>query len=107
MMTKVVDINEFVSYLKANDLVIVSASEFQANKQVELNVLRARLLKKKAVSVNEVVQGKLLPYSTKQGVRHWMERERLVKNEDWYQESQGKKRVMILTDVIKKYHEIL
>lgn len=101
---KVVEVSEFMNFLKANDLVIVSASEFQANRQIELNALRARLLKKRALSINDIVQAKLLPYSTKQGVRHWMDKN-LKQNEHWYQEAKGQKRIMILTEVIKKYIE--
>lgn len=103
---KVIEISEFMRFLQKNDLVIVSASEFQANKEIELNALRARLLKKKAVSVSDVVKAKLLPYSTTQGVRHWMSR-KLEKNVHWYQENTGKKRIMLLTEVVKKYAEIL
>lgn len=99
---KVVEVSEFMNFLKQNDLVIVSASEFQANKQIELNALRARLLKKRAVSINEIVQAKLLPYSTKQGVRHWMDKN-LKQNEHWYQETKGKNRIMILTEKLKEY----
>lgn len=101
---KVVAISEFMNFLKQNDLVIVSASEFQANKQVELSVLRSRLLKKKAVTVSQIVQAQLLPYSTKQGVRHWMEKN-LKEGVHWYQEVKGQKRIMILIEALKNYIE--
>lgn len=99
---KVIEINEFMRFLQKNDLVIVSAAEFQANKQIELNALRAKLLKKKAICISDIVKAELLPYSTTQGVRHWLDRQ-LTKNVHYYQESSGKRRIMVLTEVLKKY----
>lgn len=98
---KVVEINEFMKYLKANDLVIVSASEFQANKQIELNILRDQLLKKPSVCLHDIVRAKLLPYTTKQGIKHAIDRGDFKPGE-WYQETKGKKRIMIMVEAIKK-----
>lgn len=99
---KVVPIPEFVNYLKSNGLVIVRAEEFQANKQIELEALRARLLKKKAISVSDVVRSQLLRYKTEQGMRHWLQKN-LKEGEHWYREKSGKKRIMILTEILKAY----
>ena len=101
---KVVPVEDFLNYLKSKGLVIVRADEFQANKQIELNALRARLMKKKAVSVSDVVKARLLNYTTEQGVRHWVQRN-LKENEHYYQEKSGKKRIMILTQILKDYVE--
>lgn len=103
---KVIKVADLVKYLEDNDLLIVSASEFQANKEIELNALRARLLRKKALCVSDIVKAKLLPYTSSQGVRHWIEK-KLKKDVHYYQEVSGKKRIMILTDVVKDYMEII
>lgn len=101
---KVVAIDDFLDYLKKNDLVIVSASEFQANKQIELSALRGRLMKKRAIRISDIVKAQLLPYKSKTSVDRWV-KNKLTENIHWYRDKAG--RIMVLTEAVKDYMQIL
>jgi hypothetical protein len=94
-----VNISEFVDYLKSNDLVIVSKSEFAAVTDEDLNLLRARMLKRKSLSISEIIQCKLLPLNSKQGVLHWINGG-IIKEDEMYKNASGK--IYILTSAIKR-----
>lgn len=92
-----IDANDFIETLKAQGLVIVSAKEFEANKDIERN----RLMRRKSLSLSEIVKAKLLPLQTVKGVRGWILSGKIKENE-YYQEASGYKRVMVLTSAIKR-----
>lgn len=96
-MQNFVDVNEFMEMLKANDLLIVSAGEFQLNK----NIKKHNLMKRKAISCAEIVSAQLLPLSTNKSVIDWIKNGKINANE-WYKEKTGKQKVMILTSAIKR-----
>lgn len=95
--TNYINANDFIETLKSQGLVIVSVKDFEASKDVERN----RLMRRKALSLREIVRAKLLPLQTVKGVKDWILSEKIKKNE-WYQEASGYKRVMILTSAIKR-----
>ncbi len=92
-----IDANEFMETLLAKGLVIVSAKEFQASKEIERN----RLMRRKALSLSEIVRANLLPLKTVKGVNDWIAKGK-IKPGETYQESTGYKRVMVLTAAIKR-----
>lgn len=98
-MEGLVKISELVDYMKANNLVIVSKSEFAAVTDEDLNLLRARMLKKRSVTIIEIVQAKLLPLNSKQGVLHWI-RNGIIKPDEVYKDKVGK--LYVLTSAIKR-----
>jgi Ni2+-binding GTPase involved in maturation of urease and hydrogenase len=98
-MEGLVKISELVDYLKSNDLVIVSKSEFATVTEEDLNLMRARMLKKKSVTLAEIVSARLLPLTSKQGVMHWINNH-VIKPEEVYKDQVGK--IYVLTSAIKR-----
>lgn len=94
---KFIDANEFIETLKSHGLVIVSVNEFEAGKAE----IRRRLMRKKALSLKEIVDHKLLPVKSKKGVNDWILSGK-IKPTETYQEQSGKKTVMVLTSAIKR-----
>lgn len=92
-----IDANEFLETLQAKGLVIVSAKELQANKEIDRN----RLMRRKALSLSEIVRAELLPLKTVKGVMDWIAKGK-IKPGETYQEASGYKRVMVLTSAIKR-----
>ena len=98
-MEGLVKISELVDFLKANNLVIVSKTDFAAVTDEDLNLLRVRMLKKRAVTIAEIVNAKLLPLTSKQGVLHWINNE-IIKPDEVYKNHVGK--IYVLTSAIKR-----
>jgi hypothetical protein len=96
-MQNLVDINEFMEMLKANDLLIVSAGEFQLNN----NIKKHNLMKRKALSCAEIVSAQLLPLTTNKSIIDWTKSGKIKENE-FYFEKTGRKRMMIMTSAIKR-----
>jgi len=92
-----IDAHEFMETLIAKGLMIVSVKEFEAGKQIERN----RMMRKKALTLTEIVRMRLLPVKTSKGVNDWILNGK-IKTGEWYQESKGYKRIMILTAAIKR-----
>jgi len=92
-----INANEFIESLLSKGLIIVSASEFEASKDIE----RKRAMRKKALSLKEIVDYKLLPLKSKKGVESWITRGK-IKPEEIYRESSGLNRVMVLTSAIRR-----
>jgi hypothetical protein len=92
-----IDANEFLETLMAKGLMIVSVKEFEASKDIE----RQRMMRKKALTLTEIVRCGLLPVKTSKGVNDWILNGK-IKPGEYYQESKGYKRIMILTAAIKR-----
>ena len=92
-----IDANEFMETLLAKGLVIVSVKELQASKEIDRN----RLMRRKALSLSEIVRANLLPLKTVKGIADWI-RTGKIKPGETYQEKSGYKRVMVLTSAIKR-----
>jgi hypothetical protein len=94
---KLIEVDVFIEFLKKENLIIVSATEFELN-----NVLiRKKLLKKKALSLKEIIEGKFFPIKDTKTLIDWIERGKILKTE-WYQEQNGRKRIMILTQALTR-----
>lgn len=88
---------EFLETLKDHGLVIVSAREYEATKDLQ----RKRLMKRKSLSLLEIVNNNLLPLKSTKAVIDWTISGK-IKKDEWYQEEGGKKRIMILTIALKR-----
>lgn len=96
-VAKYIDANEFINELQSRGLVIVSVNEFEAGKEIS----RRKLMKRKALTLKEIVDHKLLPLTSKRGVENWITNEK-IKPEEVIQEQTGKKRILVLTSAITR-----
>ncbi len=98
----VIPVNDFLNFLKENRLVIVSQDDYEANKKIDLAIKRERLMKKKAVPLSEIIDAKIFKYTTRMGLQQAIENG-LLKQGEWFQETKGHNRIMVLTSALKKY----
>ena len=92
-----INANDFIEALLAKGLVIVSVSEYEATK----DMARKRLMKRKALSLKEIADHRLLPVKSKKTVNNWIVNGR-IKPTETYTEASGTKRVMVLTSAIRR-----
>jgi hypothetical protein len=92
-----IDANEFMENLIAKGLVIVSVKEFEASKEIE----RRKMMRKTALPLADIVRLGLLPVKTSKGVNDWILNGK-IKPGEYYQESKGYKKIMVLTAAIKR-----
>lgn len=97
MAQRFIDINEFMQLLQDKNLVIVSAAEFEAGHLLKLEAKRKQLLKRTALTFKEVLELKLLPITTKQGIENWITTGRIKKEEVFM--SQAGKRMMLVSAI--------
>jgi len=90
-----INANEFIETLKSQGLCIVSVKEFEANKEI----IRRKLLRRKTITVKEIIDHRLLPLGSKAGVELWIKNQK-IKPDEVIRESSGKKRTLILTSAI-------
>jgi hypothetical protein len=88
---------EFMDMLKTNGLVIVSMAEHEAAK----DYAQKRALRKKSLSCKEIADLELLGTIGKKTIQRWVETGK-IKAHEWYRESGGCERIMILTLAIKR-----
>jgi|LakMenEpi03Aug12_release.lakeMendotaPanAssembly.Ray.scaffolds.fasta_scaffold2372292_1 hypothetical protein len=98
-MEGTVKIKDFMDHLKANNLVIVSKSDFVAVSEEDLQLKRSMLMKQKSISIREIVDAKLLPLRSKEGVRQWI-KSNIIRPEEVLISSNGQ--IKILTVAIKR-----
>lgn len=98
-MSEVVNIADFMNHLKQHDLVIVSRTELLNSSKIELDLLRRDLLKKKDLSIKDIIDAKFLPIRTKSGIRNWIAEGKFKENEV-FKNKVGQ--VRILTSSIKR-----
>jgi hypothetical protein len=66
-MGNLINVDDFMQLLQDRGLVIVSATDFQLNKSLE----QQRLLKKKYLTLTEVVKGNFFPIKDSETLRRW------------------------------------
>ena len=71
-MEGLINVSEFMDHLKANDLVIVSRKDLLLHTVTKRELLRKDLLKRKWLTLREIIEAELLPLKTKQGIRDWI-----------------------------------
>lgn len=94
---KYISMDELVDFLRSNSLIIVSSAEFEANNLIK----RKKLMKRKSLSLKEIIDAKFFPIKDTQTLIAWCENGK-IKPDEWYQETNGRKQVMILTQAIKR-----
>ena len=100
MQPQVVDISEFMERLKAEGLVIVRADEIGMAAEFRLIDFRRRMMKRRALSFSDVLKTGLLPVKTATGLGTWVRQH--LKEDEYYQETKGKKCRMIMTSAIRR-----
>lgn len=95
MSTVFINANEFLETLEKRGLVIVSAREHEAGK----DLVRKRLMRRNALSLKEIADHNLLPVKNKKTVNDWILSGKIKANET-YKEKDGHHRVMVLTSAI-------
>ena len=92
-----INANYFIETLKSHGLVIVSIREFETGK----DLVRKRLMRRKALMLKEIADHRLLPVKDKKTVKDWIINGK-IKPTETYQEAAGRKRVMVLTIAIRR-----
>jgi len=90
-----INASEFIDQLQSKGLVIVSVKDFEAGKEIT----RRKLMRRKALTLQEIASNGLLPIKTKKGVNDWILSGK-IRKEETYIEAGPKKRVMVLTSAI-------
>lgn len=98
-MEQFVNIRELMDHMKQNDLVIVSRKDLLNSSKIELDLLRRDLMKKKDLSIKQIIDAKLLPITTKSGIRNWISVGKF-KEDEVYRTRVGE--IRILTSAIKR-----
>jgi hypothetical protein len=92
-----INANDFIESLHSKGLIIVSAREFEASKDID----RRRIMKKKSLTLKEIVDFKLLGLKSKKGVESWINRGK-IKPDETLREATGKRRILVLTSAIRR-----
>ena len=92
-----INANDFIETLKNNGLIIVSAAEYEATKDLQSR----KMMKRKAISLKEIVEHRLLPLKTKKGVQDWIDNQK-IKPVEWYTEKGSQNKIMVLTAAIRR-----
>lgn len=94
--TNVINVFDFMQYLKDNNLVIANVNDIEMGKEVA----RQRLLKRKALKLTEIITAGFFPIKDSETLRRMCLDGRIPKDA-WY--TVGKKNmIMVLTSQIKK-----
>jgi hypothetical protein len=99
MPQKLIDVNEFMQLLQDKNLVIVSSAEFEAGNILKLEAKRKQYLKRTSLTFKEVLELKLLPITSKQGIENWIATGK-IKSDEVFVSSSGKR--MILVSALKR-----
>lgn len=98
-MEGLVKIKDFMRHLEKNNLVIVHKTVLKDVIEEDLQMKRTRLLNQKTVSISEIVEGKLLPLESNQGVRHWIKSGK-IRPDEVFVMAGGQ--IKVLTSAIKR-----
>jgi hypothetical protein len=93
-MDRLISVDDFMQHLKQNDLLIVSRKDLLDSSRIELDLKRRDLMKKKDLSIKDVIDGKFLPIGTKSGIRIWI-KEGKIKEDEVYKNRAGQIRILI------------
>lgn len=90
-----INVADFMQHLKDNNLVIVAKGDVELNN----DILRANLLKRKSLSLTEIVNAQFFPVKDSESLRRWCLNGKFPEG-SFFQLSNGKYKV--LTSQIKK-----
>lgn len=105
-MNGTVSIPELMDYLKQNELVIVHRSDYERVTGIadrKLEMMQEKALRKDALTLKEIIDLKLLPYTSKQGIRNLLKTGKL-KSYELYTDPKSNKQ-KINTAAIKRIRE--
>jgi len=91
----------FVQQLKDNNLVVADPAKFTATKADDLDRLRHRYLKAPSLTLVQILEAKLLPLTSKQGIRHWIAEGKIMPGEVIHPKTKNGG-VKILTSAIRR-----
>lgn len=94
----VIPTDEFFNYLRQNGLVIGAASDFVGNLEFELQLKRAEIRKKTAVTLKEILDARLGKYKSKRSLNRLIENG-TIREGEWYKCTKTNQ-VMILTSAL-------
>lgn len=92
-----IDANDFIETLKSKGLVIVSMAEHEVAK----DYAQKMALKKTSLSCKEIADLELLGKVNKKTIQRWIENGK-IKDNEWYNESNGCNKIMILSSAVKR-----
>jgi len=88
-----------VAFLETKGLAIVPKGMIEDVNERRLNRQRKTLMANKAVTLKEIIDARLLPLQSKQGVRSWIESGKILPTETYVNENGL---VMVMTAAIKR-----
>jgi len=94
----VVSVADFMQHLQENNLVIIPKNELNTS-QVSFEMMRKLLMKNTNLTFKQVLDHKLLPLTSKQGIESWITRSK-IKKDEVFTDKDGKRR--ILTSAIRR-----
>lgn len=94
----VIPVTEFADFLKTNGLVIGKASEFVGNMEFDLQVKRANLRSKKAVTLKEILDARICKYKSKRSLNRLIDDGTIREGESY--KCAKTNQVMILTSAL-------
>lgn len=83
-MQGTINISEFMAHLADNDLVIAPRKMVKGKTKLttaELESLRHRYMKRTALKISEILEARLLPLTSPQGVKHWIDQGKIQQSE--------------------------
>lgn len=96
----VVAVTDFLNHLKENGLVLGKAEEFIGNLEFDLQVKRANLRKKKAVTLKEILDAKIIKQTSKRTLNRWIENGTIREPETY--KCAKTNQIMIMTEALKR-----
>lgn len=94
----VIPVSEFADFLKTNGLVIGKAAEFVGNLEFDLQVKRANMRSKKAVTLKEILDARICKYKSKRSLNRIIE-DGTIRDGEWYKCAKTNQ-IMILTSAL-------
>lgn len=85
-----VDVQEFVKHLKDNGLLIVKKEEYLEATGLRIIKLQKELFKRDNSTLLQVVNAKVLPLTTKNGLKNWIANGK-IKNDEHFINKEGKR----------------
>jgi len=96
---QLINIAEFVSYLKSEGLVIVRGDELVNQQASALRLLQRKYMKKDSLTFKQVIDAQLLPVKAKKTIQRWYDEGKIKKGEV-ISTSKGVR--MIMTSAIRR-----
>lgn len=87
-MKEVVELNQFMKHLQDNDLMIVRKEDYLKKKDLELTRIQRAFFKRTNVTINQLLEAKVVNVTTKQAILYWLKVGKIRKS-DHFKNSKG------------------